>query len=86
MGTTAGREPSVFGTRVLVRLNQMGWSQRDLAERLAVTPQSISQLLRRPTPYKETVERVAVALQVTPGDLDVRFKTVRTRRGKHKRA
>lgn len=77
---TSGRRPrladlvtepiSEFGQRVKVLLSAYGWEQKDLAELLAVRPQSVSEALRTKIPTLRMVERMAAALKVEPKRLD----------------
>ena len=63
-----------FGRRVKTVLIARGWSQRDLAHYMGVTPQALSQMLRAETGNKlETVEAIARVLAIPPQRLDTSF-------------
>ena len=55
--------------RIKELLDERGWRQEDLAERMGVRPSSLSQTLSRGRPDYDTLERIATALQVPIGDL-----------------
>jgi len=65
---------SDFGQRVKVLLVSYGWTQRDLAETLGITPQSVSNMLRSRWPKLETVEKLAAILKTDPHRLDVSYR------------
>jgi transcriptional regulator with XRE-family HTH domain len=59
-----------FRTKVEEALKYHGWTQSELARRMGVGRQYISQYLRQGiSPRTETIEKFAEALHVDPGNL-----------------
>jgi transcriptional regulator with XRE-family HTH domain len=67
-------EASGFGELIRELRHARGWTQKQLAKRAAVTERTISNLERDANPrrYGATVAKVAVALGMTPEQLDAR--------------
>lgn len=59
---------SVFSRNVRDHLNKRGWTQQDLAERLGISQPAVGKYLSGDVKLS-TIERVAAALGVSPGNL-----------------
>lgn len=70
----ATAEASGIGELIRELRRARGWTQKQLAKRAAVTERTISNLERAANPrhYGATVAKVAVALGMTPEQLDTR--------------
>jgi DNA-binding Xre family transcriptional regulator len=65
-----GVEGDGFAARVARLLRRKGLDQRDLADALRVSEPAVSRILSgRHRPRRRTIERIAVALDVQPGEL-----------------
>lgn len=64
-----------FGALVRQLRDERGWTQEQLAREAGITVTSVSNLERGATqlPNAETVERLAAAFGLEPGDLDPRW-------------
>lgn len=69
------RTPDTFGARVKAARLAAGLSQTDLAELCGFSRQRIWQFENNTqgTPYPHTVQKLAQALDVKPGELDERL-------------
>lgn len=66
-------QPSNFGELVRHLRDERGWTQEKLAREAGVTVTSVSNVERGATkPSAETVEKIAAAFGLSPGDLDPR--------------
>ena len=67
------QQPSHFGALVRQLRDARGWTQEKLAREADITVTSVSNVERGATkPNAETVEKIAAAFGLEPGDLDPR--------------
>lgn len=64
---------SPVGARVMLMLTRLGWTLKDLANRMDCSPQNLSNILRSQNIRRRSVERLATALGTRPDLLDPRF-------------
>jgi transcriptional regulator with XRE-family HTH domain len=69
----SAQQPSDFGALVRQLRDARGWTQEKLAREADITVTSVSNVERGATkPNGETVEKIAAAFGLEPGDLDPR--------------
>lgn len=59
------KESFMIGIKVLAKLEELGWSQKDLAEKMKVTPQQINKIVRgRQNLTLDTIIKLQSALHI----------------------